>query len=490
MTDFKNNTKDLNSAVGQFEAAFERAGTINMPARVNAAREYYKLYTGLDAPYVATDVQAADSSGETSSAEEVEESPLAKLMGLVGKIASAFTGAFSLSKDDGTKAVSTTDLTNSIGTGADAVANVGSYAFSEGNAPVDYMRSVLGKVAYSMTGPRDPEKGSADCSSTVRWAINKSTGLDIGGDTAAQYYNSNLTPVWYDNGKYLTHYPEGIQPNDVIFFTSTGSDKGAAYDHVGHVGLFEGNVADESNPYYDEEAAKKSDGKPVYRYIDHGDGMGPKEKELKYPQKKGGIIKISRLPASAVQQFNPKSKAGAKLKKSGAVGQSAAGSGLLSYSDFAKASRGSRGKLLRSRPGDSIYGNIKNAFSGAGSSIGGSSANLISYSNTLLSDTRSMLDNVATNATNRYRAGGISPALLTQLITAISAVLLAIANNTAPVQQIYELLAGYTSVSTKNQKAQLEAATAAAKEAAKNSEQDVSDSFMGLVGVLAEIARG
>ena len=51
-------------------------------------------------------------------------------------------------------------------------------------AGVDTRRE--GKIQYSQSGPRNPDKGSADCSSTVQWAIKKAGGPDIGGNTGAQ----------------------------------------------------------------------------------------------------------------------------------------------------------------------------------------------------------------------------------------------------------------------------------------------------------------
>ena len=148
----------------------------------------------------------------------------------------------------------------------------GSSGFASGASPIDYMLSVQGQLQYSQTN-RDPEKGSADCSSTVRWAIMKAGGPDIGGYSGAQYNNANLTPVWYNNGTQWPKgsYPEGLQPNDVLFFRRSGRN---TPDSVGHVGLYLGNG----------------------QYIDHGSGMGPKIKNL---ANSGTLIKASRLNGMA-----------------------------------------------------------------------------------------------------------------------------------------------------------------------------------------------
>ena len=135
------------------------------------------------------------------------------------------------------------------------------------------MRSILGKIKYSMNGPRDPEQGSADCSSTVQWAIKKAGGPDIGGNTGAMYNNPNLESIWHDNGAYAAEMPEDAEKEDVLFFARPGgsSDKGAALDHVGHVGLYLG------------------DG----QYIHHGSGMGPKI--ANFAGAKTKLIKVARL---------------------------------------------------------------------------------------------------------------------------------------------------------------------------------------------------
>jgi cell wall-associated NlpC family hydrolase len=209
--DFKK-TSDIDNATKQFEAAFERAGTPHMDRRIDAAKQYYKLFTGKDIPYTASSVSATSSDGENDVANGQKPTGIARLMSLVGDITSAIGGIF------GKSTSSSTAISDATSTGSD----VSGFSFAEGAAPVDFMKGILGKIQYSMTGPRDPEQGSADCSSTVQWAVKKATGLDIGSTTGIQYNSPNLTPVWYDNGNFLQSYPGNLQPNDVIFFQRKG----------------------------------------------------------------------------------------------------------------------------------------------------------------------------------------------------------------------------------------------------------------------------
>ena len=184
-------------------------------------------------------------------------------------------------------------------------------------SPIDYMKSILGTIDYSMSGPRNPDKGSADCSSTVRWAIMKAGGPDIGGNTAVQYENPNLTPVWYNNGtpNPKGNIPDGLQPNDVLFFRRDGDYTRGRKDRVGHVGLYLGNG----------------------QYIDHGSGMGPKIKNL---ADSDSLIKASRINgASFTNSYTSTGALG------GGIAASSVASGIGSSDS---GSSGSGGSILQS----------------------------------------------------------------------------------------------------------------------------------------------
>ena len=293
-----------------------------------------------------------------------------------------------------------------------------------------------------MSGPRDPEKGSADCSSTVRWAIKKAGGPDIGSSTVSQLDNANLNPVWDGNGSYASSSVESsMKPNDVIFFSRPTSDftKGRKY-RVGHVGLYEGNG----------------------KYIDHGSGMGPKEKDLKFGTD-GKIVRISRINTSA------------------------AGSGILSYGDLAMAAGGSSGLLISSRAGSNAPGIVTFRDNRTGRllpvRVSGGESDIVGMTSTVLK-------NVKANVTNKAKSGTVPAELVTQLLQSITNILNNIADNTAPVAKIYNALAAYIS---SGGGASMDKVTVKKKPetpVAGGGSNEIDSNIAALAGVLAELAKG
>jgi hypothetical protein len=294
------------------------------------------------------------------------------------------------------------------------------------------MKSIAGKITYSMKGPRDPEKGSADCSSTVNWAVKKATGVDIGNSTVAQYTNPNLSTVWYDNGKYASEIPAGTQPNDLLFFARPNSafTEGRT-DRVGHVEIYQG------------------DGK----MIGHGSGYGPKEQNVPLGSK-GYLVKVAR------------------------VKQAGANSGIIrNYQQLANVSGGSSGILINSRVGSRNYMTPTN-FMGYS---GGDSA--LAYETT----------NMLNGAKERIkRSNGIDPKLVAQLLEAITKLLNGISDNTAPVKSIYELLkvkmatGGDSGLGNNSSKPTV----INNNKIVTGGDSEVDEGISTLVGVLAELAKG
>ena len=310
-------------AAVDFEAAFERAGKPHLENRKQYAQQYFDMFKGTQVSDAVTDVVNGDASSltataststgtnnlnETTSTEDSSSSTSdsIKSLGVLGAITSAFSkiGNFfnggtedeesssSSSSDTSGEDTSSSTSSSSSTTGTTSTtgvtnANAKTISF-KGTDPVSYMEGILGKIEYSMKGARNPEKGSADCSSTVQWAIKKAGGPDIGGNTAAQYNDEDLTPVWYNNGQIATEVPTGLKRNDVLFFRRDGDYTKGRQDRVGHVGLYMGNN----------------------KFIDHGSGMGPKIKDMKPESDK--LIKVSRITsmesASGSGLYDPSAK--------------------------------------------------------------------------------------------------------------------------------------------------------------------------------------
>ena len=197
--------------------------------------------------------------------------------------------------------------------------------------------------------------------------------------------------------------------------------------------------------------------------IGHGSGMGPKEKSVPVGSK-GKLIKVSR------------------------VNQAAAGSGLLSYSEIARTAGGSSGILMNSRAGSR---------NGKPSVLDPHTGRLIPISRyaggatTLAEASQNMLNSVKSNAANNSK--GISPELIAQLLSSITAILNNIADNTAPVNKIYQALVAYlesggASGTSDNIKIKKKPEKLAANDS--NMSSDVDQNIKSLVATLAELAKG
>lgn len=447
--------KDVAQATYLFEVAFERAGKPRMDARINAATAYYNLYSGKSYTYdgslgTATYNGDTSSSGYSSTSSGSESGGLfSNIWNVISDIGTVFSNAFN---GKSSSSASSGSYGSSGSFSSDQV--VSNAAIGEGNqtqkALVEKLLGIQGKIDYSMSGARNPEAGSADCSSTVNWAYKKVTGKDIGNDTASILSNSNTEVIDLANldpnkgGTNSTGPNESkLMPGDILLYSRPTSDYSAGRKYrVGHVEMYVGNG----------------------QRIGHGGGKGPK---------------VTPLSTDANRYIEAK-----RLKGITDGSLSAAGSGLLSYQDIANMSGGSSGILMNARPGSmsNMPARMSNGrlvpvsrFSGGASDI-------------LTGQTQSMLSNLSTQVKN---SNGISPELVSKLITSITQILERIANNTAPVNQIYQALLAYvqsggdSGTTTK---------PVPVKVNNQRNNQPVSDeidpSISTLVGVLAELAKG
>ena len=130
------------------------------------------------------------------------------------------------------------------------------------------------------------------------------------------------------------------------------------------------------------------------------------------------------------------------------------------------------------------YNEFMNSGSGSGlvphQFIGGDSG-----LETVKSKTSSMLSGLASNIKSSASSGQMSTDLMQQLITAIITILQAIADNTAPVEKIYEALSGLSSNSSKSSNTTANTATISS-----SSSDDIDSNFKSVVSQLAAIAKG
>jgi len=246
LEDFKK-LNDVAKATEIFERVFERPSKPHRAKRISYAQQYYNQFSGKYTP--VTGISSADGYSESSASTG---SVLDQLLGVWDTMA----GAYGLTK----AGASESNVSEVIGTGG------------VGNATqqdlVKTMQSKEGKLKYSMSGPRNPDKGSADCSSTVNWAYKKVTGVDVGNSTPAMYNNKNTTTVDTGNGSKSSKPDESkLQPGDLLLYWRDWS-KHRAPDGVGHVEMYIGNG----------------------KQIGHGGGKGPKTKNLG-----GNFLRARRL---------------------------------------------------------------------------------------------------------------------------------------------------------------------------------------------------
>ena len=302
-----------------------------------------------------------------------------------------------------------------------------------------------------MQGPRDPEKGSADCSSTVNWAYKKVTGKDIGNSTDAIINNANTEVIDLANnmdvnsgGSNSSGPTESkLMPGDILLYSrpNSGYSAGRKY-RVGHVEMYVGNG----------------------NRIGHGGGKGPKVTPLTKDSKH--YIEARRLKG---------------------ITAAGAGSGLvpISYDDICNNAGGSSGILLSSRVGSRNNMVASKQYKIARRPSGGDS--------NIAASTTSMLTNIKNSVASKGSAGQISTETVNKLITSITNLLQSIANNTADISAIYNVLKTYVSGggSSNKQPVVVKKSIPAPKPTTTSSGSDEVDSnIVSLVSVLADIAKG
>lgn len=470
--EFKAATDPMLATEG-FEKAFERANPdkCNMPRRKEAAEAYYQLYE--DSAYTgnySADAPSGDISSVTGSSDSSSSSS-SGFAGILGAITSAFSkiGELFTGSSDSTSDSSADGSTS----GGDVV--LGPIPEGKGNDAqkkiVQYAESILGRDQYSQDANLRTKvgQGYSDCSSFAQWAYKNAINVDPGSNTGAIIDSPLLTTV--DEGS--TPDVNKLEAGDLLLFKS--KDPNGRTKNVGHVEIYDGNG----------------------NVIGHGSGVGPTKKSLESylntRNKMGAPYiearrynDIASLGGSTDDSTSSGLINSTKISKGGVV-MSAAGSGLRSASILLSKKPSFRNKSNN----ESVELSQSNRF--ANRTIGKSNRFTVSGAGSetdLASKSTNMLNNIKTQV--QSNSSGISTDLVQRLIESITNVLNMIANNTAPIEQIYTLLSQYTGKSAESTAAQA-GATVGAKEVENNisdSSDTVSNNISNLAGVLAEIARG
>lgn len=199
------NATDITTAASAFCWTFERpsAKYAHLDRRIEAAKNYYQQFTGTPGVVGTGEYSSGQTltSGDTSASSSSTSGGtiLSKLLGGIDTVASLF-GLTTVSSDSSSTTGDSTIATDGTMPNIDTSSvdgNVSSnpeYAAKQ-KALVAAMKSIEGKIQYSMQGPRDPNQGSADCSSTVAWAYKNVLGVDPGVNTTAQREDSDTYTV-------------------------------------------------------------------------------------------------------------------------------------------------------------------------------------------------------------------------------------------------------------------------------------------------------
>ena len=122
---------------------------------------------------------------------------------------------------------------------------------SGGNAQqqlVNAMKSKLGTVKYSLSGPQDPDKGSASCASTVAWAYNKVLGFRPGGANFASSTNQSkdnrFTTIYTKRTSKDRPSISMLQPGDILYQNWSNQTNNG---QMNHTEMYAGNGQDLSH---------------------------------------------------------------------------------------------------------------------------------------------------------------------------------------------------------------------------------------------------
>lgn len=169
------------------------------------------------------------------------------------------------------------------------------------------IKSIKNKDKYTQATSGSPNRyqvgvGGGDCSSTQQWVYQKTLGINIGGNTVAQYRDADLVDV---NVRIVNGIPDTskLQPGDLFYFAGTDTLR-KANDYVGHVEMYTG-----ANTLWGHGSGMGPFAKPMDDYCKSrlSRGVGSKKGLLKVRRAKV-LVKKGKEPdvkKSAVHTYYP-----------------------------------------------------------------------------------------------------------------------------------------------------------------------------------------
>lgn len=473
--EWKNST-DLDMATRQFEAAFERAGKPHMEKRLEAAKQYYNLYSGstytgnytAGEPGVAVDAYGNPSNGVVSS--DSNSNGFTSILGAVSTAFSKIGDLFGFGSSGENTSGGLHDGGSYSRTGIYPSADLPTLSTNATKNFIDIAKSQVGVTEeydnITEYGEFTGHNGQPWCASFVSWAMNKAYSGNpdkankamLGGPTGS---SSELYNRFKNSNRFTVDKP---MPGDIILYKNDNGDASRPAKHTGIVVDVNGNTVTTV------EGNTSSDGSV---------------------EANGGIVwtKNRTIGSSALLGFGRPdwgANASASVAKPGSFSNarntmvmSAAGSGLgKSMSSLMKAKFGSGRVQSNVKPNNAMR-----------KSAGATGAGI-----SRVADTTNMLTNLKNNISTSHKYGipisstssGISTEVIEKLLAAITKILETISTNTSSVDKIYQVLSAYVQSGGSNAKA-----LAAAKAAEKTSNNtEIDSTIVDLVGTLAQLAKG
>lgn len=447
---------DPKEAAEIFERTYERPSIPMREKRKAYAADFYKLYSGT--PYDSS--KTSGSSDEADSASSTGDgNVLSMLSNIFGSLTNIFDikNGFKLNSSSG-GSDNNTDTSNGGGVingeGAQAAA-------SAAENELEYHESGNNITKFGKWSGCD---GQPWCAAFAAWAIAQAFDGKKSSAVKALHgcSNVNYTPTLTDTFKSHNAWYKTPEVGDEVMY----GDSGGPY----HVGLV-------------TSVNKK---KKTYVSVE-GNANDKVSKKVHSSFMDGNVIGYGRpdySKATGKKKVNTKKK-GKKVNVISADDNSykATGSGLFG---------GSSGLLRKAAPSRFTYGSMKGQRFSFGGSSGLSAKNRFSGagSNVTKTVTRT-LNKLKKNLTgglsnNGYIRGGIDPDLVEDLLMSITTLLNSINSNTAPVQQIYDVLSEYVNY-VKTGKAPT---VTNDRVSMPRNNNEVDNNFANLVTTLAAIARG
>lgn len=239
----------------------------------------------------ANSISGTTATGSTKSIKTIGD--------LISAIGSILAGSWGLSSSDTnylTGSSSGTKSTTGSVDGTSGRVSSNKIIAKQQEALVNKMKSIEGKIAYSMTGPRDPDQGSADCSSTVQWAYKNVTGKDIGSWTGAQEQSSETTFV--DQPHMSREFDESkLQLGDILLYGQNAGSHVEMYAGngkvIGHGGPGNGPIIRDISSVHQNRNDRWSAKRLASFASGKGSGIFVSQKASKWANKRIGDEKVS-----------------------------------------------------------------------------------------------------------------------------------------------------------------------------------------------------